>query len=189
MSEIEKEYRYKINDNITENIKKIATVIEEEQNQVDLTLGYAGFESLYKYGYVCRVRKKGEKIWLEIKNRQDDDSFIETKIYISDFSDGVKLFQAIGMKPYMYMKRKREILKYNNLKIFIDDVELLGKYVEIEFQDEPNKEILESFIKMVNINSEKQPLYGDIIINKIKGDEIFNKEYNQKLNEFINFGE
>lgn len=187
MSEVEKEYRYKIDDNIVENIKRIATVIEEEQNQVDLTLGYAGFESLYKYGYVCRVRRKGKKIWLEIKNRQEDGSFIETKIYINDFSDGVKLFQAIGMKPYMYMERKREILKYNNLKIFIDDVELLGKYVEIEFQDEQNKENIENFTKMVNIDSEKQPLYGDIIINKIKEDESFNKEYNRRLNEFINF--
>lgn len=185
MNELEKEYRYIINDKIIKNIRKISTVKEKEQYQIDLTFGYAGFESLYKFGYICRIRKKGEKQWLEVKRMQKDDSFIETKIHIDKLKDGIDFFYAIGMKPYMYMIRKREILKYNNLKIFIDDVDLLGKFVEIEFQDEANKNNIDSFLKMVEIDSEKMPLYGDIINEKLKKDNNFKREFDKRLKEIL----
>ena len=185
MKELEKEYRYSVNNKIIENIRKISKVIEKEQYQIDLTFGYDGFESLYKFGYICRIRKKGEKQWLEVKRMQDDSSFIETKIYIDKLKDGIDLFYAIGMKPYMYMIRKREIFKYNNLKIFIDDVDLLGKFVEIEFQDETNKENIDNFLKIVGIYSEKMPLYGDIINEKLKNDNNFKKKFDNKLKEIL----
>ena len=116
---------------------------------------------------------------------QDDSSFIETKIYIDKLKDGIDLFYAIGMKPYMYMIRKMEIFKYNNLKIFIDDVDLLGKFVEIEFQDETNKENIDNFLKIVGIYSEKMPLYGDIINEKLKNDNNFKKKFDNKLKEIL----
>ena len=35
---------------------------------LDITCGYEGFESYSKYGFICRVRQKGDKITLEVKN-------------------------------------------------------------------------------------------------------------------------
>lgn len=84
--DIEKECRYRINDRQIEQIENVAKVIDEKSEQIDLTLGYAGFESLYKFGYVCRVRKKKDKIWMEVKNKRDDKSFYETKVWLSDFN-------------------------------------------------------------------------------------------------------
>lgn len=185
LKEIEKECRYQVNDMIIEKIEKIATVIEGNQEQIDVTLGYVGFESLYKYGYVCRTRKKGEKVWMEIKNKTEEGHFIETKVPIDNFNDGIKLFEAIGMKPYMFMKRKREILEYKGLKIFIDDVDILGKFVEIEFQDIDNKEVITYFLNMVGINSEKQPLYGDIIAKRLNEDSAFKEQYTKRLEDFL----
>ena len=60
--EIEKEYRYKVTDEQIQRIKQISNVIDEKSEQIDLTLGYDGFNSLNKYGYVCRVSKKANKI-------------------------------------------------------------------------------------------------------------------------------
>ena len=48
--EIEKEYRYKVTDEQIQRIKQISNVIDEKSEQIDLTLGYDGFNSLNKYG-------------------------------------------------------------------------------------------------------------------------------------------
>ena len=46
--EIEKEYRYKVTDEQIQRIKQISNVIDEKSEQIDLTLGYDGFNSLNK---------------------------------------------------------------------------------------------------------------------------------------------
>ena len=183
---IEKEIRYKINDEIAFKIRKISKVLVPKTKQIDLTLGYKGFESLEKFGYVCRVRKTQNKIWMEIKNRRDEKSFIETEVELKNFKDGVDFFEALGMKPYLYMNRTREILEYKGLKIFIDDIELLGKFVEIEYQDLENySEILKEFIDIVEIKTNEQPLYGDIFKKEIENNVNFRKKFEETLNNHI----
>jgi predicted adenylyl cyclase CyaB len=186
LDNLEKEVRYKVDGNIINKIRQISRVLENLERQVDLTLGFDGFNSLNKYGYVCRVRQKSDKIWMEIKTRMRDNTFIETEVNIEEFSCGVSFFEALGMKPYLYMNRSREILEYKGLKIFIDDIELLGKFVEIEYQDIENyKAILDEFLKLVGINSKEQPLYGDIFKNLIEKNNSFKNEFENKLKEFL----
>lgn len=184
--DLEKEYRFNVDDKIINQIHKVAKVIEGEQNQIDLALGYDGFNSLSKYGYVCRVRKKANKISMEVKNRKDSDTFIESKVPLGNFKEGVDIFLAIGMKPYLYINRTREILKYKGLKIFIDKIDMLGNYVEIEVQNSKNpEEEYKEFISLVNISGKCQPLYGDIFKSKLENSE-FSKEYERKMQEFLN---
>lgn len=186
VKEIEKEYRYLINDEIINKIRTICKTIEANQEQIDLTLGYYGFNSLKKLGYVTRVRKKADKIWMEIKRRREDGSFIETKLDINDFNNGVKIFSEIGMLPYMYMKRNREILDFKGLRIFLDDIDILGKYVEIEYQQvENSKEKIKDFLNTTGIIDDPQPLYGDIINLKLKTDNKFKDKYSKKMRSFI----
>ena len=183
--EIEKEYRYKVNETIIQNILKISDILEEKQHQIDLTLGYMGFDSLSKLSYVCCVRQKGEKIWMETKKRNGENSFNETKIDLKNFNSGVDFFKSIGMKPYLYMNRTRQILKYKGLKIFIDNIDMLGDYVEIEVQDVVNpKKIYKEFLELVGIDSNPQPLYGDIFKEKLK-DEKFLNLFQEKSNEAL----
>ena len=64
--EIEKEIRFKIESD--SKIKEIELETEEIQGKsetIDLVLGWKGFESLDKYGFICRVRKKNDEIYLE----------------------------------------------------------------------------------------------------------------------------
>ncbi|MBR5228026.1 MAG: CYTH domain-containing protein [Clostridia bacterium] len=186
MNNLEKECRYRATEDNFKKIRKVCSVVEPKQKQVDLTLGYAGFNSLNKYGYVCRVRQKGIKTWMEVKNKTEQDTFKETAVQLNDFKSGVRLFQAIGMKPYMYMRREREILEYKRLKIFLDDIELLGKFIEIEYQEVNNPEdLLKEFITLVNIEPILQPLYGDILNQLLIEDESFRKRYELKLTEFL----
>lgn len=186
MVDIEQEYRYRIDDEKICKIKEIADTVETLKLQKDITFGYAGFESLYKYGYVCRVRQKGEKKWMEIKKRAGEDTFHETKLKLDNYCEGIEFFTALGMKPYMYIQKTREILSYKGLKIFIDDIELLGKFVEIEFQNvDDAKKVVDEFLNIINITTQKEPLYGDILKEKLQNDEEFKTMYEEKLKQFI----
>ena len=90
------------------------------------------------------------------------------------------------MKPYLYLNREREERKYGGLKIFIDNIDLLGTYVEIELQksNDPVKE-LQEFIKKVGIKGGREKLYGDIFKEKLKSDEAFKEMFEEKLRNFI----
>ena len=95
---------------------------------------------------------------MEVKKKQEEGFFYETKIELNSFKDGVDFFSFLGMKAYMYSKKTREILDYKGLKIFIDDIDLLGKYIEIEFQDVDNpNELIKEFMEKTLIEDIKQP--------------------------------
>ena len=185
--EIEKEVRFKI-ENKSE-IKKIELETEEIQGKsktIDLVLGWKGFESLDKYGFICRVRKKNDEIYLECKKKIEETRWNESKIKLQEFKDGVNFLSLIGMKPYLYINRKRQIRKYKDLKIYIDEVDMLGNFIEIEFQEASNeKERIQEFLRHFNIKNREQKLYGDIFKEKIETDTNFKAEFEKKMKLFI----
>mgnify|MGYP003292923027 CR=1 FL=1 len=124
---------------------------------------------------------------MEVKNRKNPEAFFETKIKLDNFIDGMDFLKALGMTPYLYMNRTREILEYNGLKLFIDDIDLLGLFLEIEYQDTENAiEKVKEFINIIGIEDEKAPLYGDIFKEKIENDISFKEEFETGLNKFLN---
>ena len=185
--EIEKEIRFKIESD--SKIKEIELETEEIQGKsetIDLVLGWKGFESLDKYGFICRVRKKNDEIYLECKKKIKDNIWNESKIKLKEFREGVNFLSLIGMKPYLYINRKRQIRKFKDLKIFIDEVDMLGSFIEIEFQKAQNeKEQIQEFLSHFNIKNIEQKLYGDIFKEKIETDINFKAEFEKKMKYFI----
>lgn len=185
--ELEKEVRYNITNSQIEKIKEITQDYKEKTEMLDITCGYDGFDSYSKYGYICRIRQKGNNITLEVKNYFNQDECLEQSIKLEKVIDGVNYLKLIGMKPYLYLKRYREIRKYKNLKIFIDEFDIIGNYVEIEYQDSKNaKEELSEFIKLINIKDEPQDMYGGIIKNKLLNDKEFSKIFELNLEKILN---
>ena len=151
-----------------------------------MVLGWKGFESLDKYGFICRVRKKNDEIYLECKKKIEETIWNESKIKLQEFKDGVNFLSLIGMKPYLYINRKRQIRKYKDLKIYIDEVDMLGNFIEIEFQEALNeKERIQEFLRHFNIKNREQKLYGDIFKEKIETDTNFKAEFEKKMKLFI----
>lgn len=184
--EVEKEVRYLVTDKIWNDVHKKTTPLIEKVHMLDITCGAYGRDSLAKTGKVFRVRQKPNKISLEIKKRTNNNDWIEESIKLESVQQGVNFLHLAGMDPYLYIDREREIRKYNNLKIFFDDIELLGKYIEIEYQDSNNAESeLAEFIKLFNIDGEPQPLYGTIINEKYETDPVFKKVFDEKLTNLI----
>lgn len=93
---IEKEIRYLINNRQYQNIIKNTTSFEEECETLDITFGYSGFNSLSKYGFVCRVRKKKNKVVLEIK-KKTTDGWLEQEANVDSISDGIDFFSFLNM--------------------------------------------------------------------------------------------
>ena len=185
--EIEKEIRYMVDESKIRKIKDISKIIEERRTQLDIVLGFYGFDSLNKSNFICRVRQKENVAVMQIKRRIENGVFEEYKLEIDNIRKGIEFFKAIGMEPYLYLKKDREVLEYKGLKIFIDRVDLLGDFIEIEFQDIPNyNEVINEFLNLVEIHSEPQPLYGDIFKSKILKDEIFRQEFEKRLQEILN---
>lgn len=186
--EIEKEIRFKIeSDSKIKEIELETEEIQEKSETIDLVLGWKGFESLDKYGFICRVRKKNDEIYLECKKKIKDNIWNESKIKLKEFREGVNFLSLIGMKPYLYINRKRQIRKYKDLKIYIDEVDMLGSFIEIEFQKAQNeKEQIQEFLSHFNIKNIEQKLYGDIFKEKIETDINFKAEFERKMKYFIN---
>ena len=137
---LEKEVRYIINN---EQRDKILANTEPYKNRVemlDITCGYDGFDSYDKYGFICRIRQKDNKKTLEVKNYSNSNECLEQTILLENIADGVNYLKLIGMQPYLYLKRFREVRKYKNLKIFIDEFDILETFVEIEYQDSSSTE-------------------------------------------------
>ena len=184
--EIEKEVRYSISNEQIEIIKKNTNPYKERTEMLDITCGYAGFESYVKYGFICRVRKKENNITLEVKNYFNKNECLEQSIKLDRVIDGVNYLKLIGMKPYLYLKRNREVRRYKDLKIFIDEFDIIGNYVEIEYQDSNNaKKELEEFIKLVSIQGPKQDMYGGIIKQRIENEREFKEKFDACLNEIL----
>ena len=106
----------------------------------------------------------GDKKTLEVKNYTNKNECLEQSINLEKVSDGVNYLSLIGMKPYLYLKRFREVRKYNDLKIFIDEFDILGNFVEIEYQDSNNgKEEIRKFKELIDIKGLEQDMYGGIV--------------------------
>jgi len=184
---LEKEVRYRIDKNQIAEILKNTQPYKEKIEMLDMTFGYEGFNSLSTYGFICRLRKKPQKTTLEVK-KKTPEGWLEQEIKLEDLSDGINYFNLIGMTCYMYLKRFREVRKIGNLKIFIDEIEVLGDFVEIEYQDskEGLKEI-KDFLKLIGLdNAEEQALYGDIIKNNLETSEDFTKRFKKGLQRILN---
>lgn len=181
---IEKEVRYLINDEKARIIKENCKIVKGEYHTIDIVVGLDGFNSLNKYGYIIRIRDKGNKIYIENKKLLANGDFKEEKLPVEDIKTPLEFFMNIGYQPYLVIDRLREELKYKHLKIFIDDIKLLGKYIEIEYQDS-NIDELNEFLDLININYEKAQLYGDIFKEKIT-DNVFNQEFQKMIKKIIN---
>lgn len=181
--EIEKEVRYLIDENIKNDIRNNCEIVKKSYYTIDVVVGLDGFNSLNNYGYIVRIRDKGNKIYVENKRRLENGDFSEQRIEVKDIKTPLNFFMNMGYEPYLVIEREREELSYKSLKIFIDNISLLGVFVEIEYQDN-EIELVKEFIEKFNVVSEPQQLYGDIFKEKIK-EKTFKEKFDNLVKKCI----
>ncbi len=181
---IEKEYRFSVTDEHFKKIKKLSRLKTKSDRVTDIVMGFYGFNSLDKLGYICRIRQKNGSAILECKKRLNSNTWKEEQIVVASAMQAFSFLSMLGLKPYLLLDRIREERETDDFILALDEVSMLGKFVEVEFKDVNNTnniKNLQIFLKSCGITSEPQKLYGDIFKEKIENDKNFKFEFEENL--------
>lgn len=85
-----------------------------------------------------RVRQEADKVTLTYKQRlaEEIDGMKEIELEVSSFEDTCKFFLEIGLKEKASQETRREVWRYENCEIMLDEWPWIPTYVEVEGPDE-----------------------------------------------------
>ena len=139
-------------------------------NRVERAKQFLPFDALK--GLKEELESREEKISRVPRHELTEERAEEISAVIQQLYKGAKIIMMFYRAGHYY-ELKGTIANVNTIykylligeeKIFFDDIELLGKYIEIEYQDSSDSENeLKEFCSLCGIVGDEQPLYGDII--------------------------
>lgn len=154
---MEIEVKFPLKDHVEEKIKNFAEFVKEKFEE-DLYFSHPSRDFAIT-DEALRIRRdaegvtvtyKGPKIDKETKSRE------EIKLKVSDFDSAVLLFEKLGFRKFWIVKKKRKIYKFRDVIFCIDDVEPLGRFIEIELEGGiERKEELFNFASMLGYRKEE----------------------------------
>lgn len=170
---MEVKFRYK--DGIEKKLEGVAELVVEKFEH-DLYFNHP-CRDFGETDEALRIRKdlegvsltyKGPKVDFETKSRE------EIKIKVNNFEEAVKLLEKLGFIPVREVKKLRKIYRLGDAIVCVDDVEGVGKFVEIEVESDNiekkeklfeiakflgysrSESITESYLEMVLKNSQQK---------------------------------
>ena len=182
--EIEKKYYIKnaTIKNLSQIIRKSGAEYVGDSSQCDIYFNVPGRNSLISKECL-RIRASGAKKEITYKpptkeSNMNNGFFAkkEVNLPIRDIETAKTLLLDIGCTVLAEVKKTRKRYKLDKFKIFIDNVQNIGLFIEIEIMDISDniqkgiKEI-DELMKRLNINNyivENKP-YRDIVIEREKG--------------------
>lgn len=182
MIEIETRAKVKDFDPIKRKIKEFGGKFIKKEKQVDKIFGREkDLDKEHKIIEGCfsaRVRKKGDKISVELKEICRDGVGSEFSSPISNVNEGVIFLTKLDFDEAFTISKIREVYELDDFEISLDEVDKLGNYIEIEYRQKADVEkekalakcieLLEKLDHSAKIETKK---YGDLmqdLINKSK---------------------
>lgn len=153
--------------NIIKNDSKF--VLEEQQDATYYKLSHRDMVNEW-----LRVRKENNNYILNYKKKNDNDIIEEYEVSIDNIDNLKAIFMNIDLKESIRVNKHRISYLYKDKYEFsFDNVEYLGRYVEIELkkQEYSNEEEIERLINLlkdlsININSIETRRYPELIENR-----------------------
>ena len=131
------------------------------------------FSDIKKGTNVLRIRCEGDKVKFTLKKPQSNElDCIEREIEVSDSKQMEDIISYLGYKEVVQVNKIRRKCQYKDYKICLDDVENLGKFIEIEKLSEDDalkiQEELIHFLENLGVNKKDRILQGyhTLIYNK-----------------------
>ncbi len=174
MSRVALEYEVKVpitnEEEVRRNIIKAGGKLVEKRYEVDYYIDMRTCSNVPR-DTVVRVRKvvlrsgeelgeltfKGERIYEDVKARE------EISVRVSDPDKVVDMFLKLGFKVLKIEKEREVYMVGTGIKVCVDRVAGLGKFIEVEVMNPPSKEYFMSKLSEV---LEKLSLQGSRIIVK-----------------------
>ncbi|WP_290596113.1 MULTISPECIES: class IV adenylate cyclase [unclassified Archaeoglobus] len=154
--EVEAKFIYK--EGVEEKLREIAEpVIEKFEHDIYFNHPCKDFK---KTDEAVRIRRdvegvtvtyKGPKVDLETKSRE------EVKVKVDSFENAFELLQKLGFRPVREVKKLRKIYRLKGAIVCVDDVEGVGRFIEIEIESGSirDKEILFDIAKLLGYSREE----------------------------------
>ncbi|RLI85683.1 MAG: class IV adenylate cyclase [Archaeoglobales archaeon] len=140
---MEVEVKFKVED-FEEIKKKLAEVGKFVIEKVEEDLYFnSPWRDFWRSDEALRIRKDVEGVTLTYKGRKVDaetKTREEIKLKVNSFDKCRKILEKLGFKPVRWVKKRRRIYRVNEAVVCLDEVEGLGKFVEVEIESEDVKE-------------------------------------------------
>lgn len=156
---LEIEIKLKVEDlqPIAEKLKQLGAKFEGDFLQKDSYYDDAQ-DSLVKSDRCLRIRKHinhiGEAIELTYKGARENHRFKsrrEIGLRVDKAEELASLFEQLGYKEMLTFEKKRSLWEFQGCKVALDELPLLGKFVEIEGPDDNVIEQVQKDLGLVNL--------------------------------------
>ncbi len=124
-----------------------------KDRQIDLYLDFDDFR-IKNSGSALRLRISGKGCFVTFKGPQKEDivkNRDEYEVKVSDHEKALKIFESIGIKERLRVIKYRSTVLFKSLNFEIDDVEGLGRFVEIEIKSDKEIEKVKKIIRKAGI--------------------------------------
>lgn len=136
MKEIEIKARLRDKAAVIEKLKTLGCVFEKPVTHEDTVYAeHVGSLKVFRTNKAfLRLRvKNGSKTFFTLKKRMANDlDAIEHEVEVSSRDEMEKALFLMGYKEAEWVKKVREVTRYNDCAICVDEVEGLGSFIEME---------------------------------------------------------
>lgn len=134
---------------IEQNLRELGAVLISYREEYDYYIDTRPCIDLLSSDSALRVRvsrdiNNGNTYHeLTFKGPREEQGFakvrMELSVLVNDATKLLEILSALGFKIVTTIFKKRKIYQYGDYRIYLDDVEGLGKFIEIEFIVDKNK--------------------------------------------------
>lgn len=134
MREIELKFKVDNFTNIITYLQDKGIKVSEETSQSDTIYVSDLNDTESKEGSLwLRVRKENDITEMNLKKQSKEKmESEEIEFTVSDYDLANKFLLTLGYKPWVQVNKKRQITKYEDINICMDEVERLGCFIELE---------------------------------------------------------
>jgi adenylate cyclase class 2 len=182
MIEVEIRSRIKDAEEIKVRLEQIGAKLTKSMRQIDKIFGHPMFldsdKMVIEGGVIARIRKKDDDVALEFKEISRKSGGVEVSAKLSDIEAGQKLLDKLKYEEAFTIDKTRDQFSYKDFTICLDEVDKLGRFIEIEKMlssaddhEEARKECLALLDSIAPDSELIDRKYGDLmqdILNKEK---------------------
>jgi len=170
-TEIEAKLRVESLEDVKQKLVELGAEFLNEQLQRDYYFDDAG-STLKNSDKALRLRRqltgKTEKVLLTYKGPKTKDNFKkrqEIEIEIKDADSAEKLLLSLGYEKALVFEKKRRIWRVGNCIVALDELPLLGDFVEIEGPDDKKISDVQKSLGLANLPHIPES-YADLVAKK-----------------------
>jgi predicted adenylyl cyclase CyaB len=156
-----------------EKLKQLGAIFEGDFTQIDSYYDDSQ-DSLINSDRCLRIRKHrnggSEIIELTYKGSRENHRFKsrrEIGLKVEKAEELAAVFEHLGFRERLTFEKRRSLWEFNSCKIALDELPLLGKFVEIEGPDDTTIENVQKQLGLDNISHTPQS-YAHLIEQAIK---------------------